>query len=51
MKRTATAITASPTLSHDPPKANPQLPCLDALGVNEAQFPQICFPLHLPDKF
>ena len=51
MKRTATAITVPITVSQHPPKANPQFPCLDPLGVNQAYFPQGCFPLHLPDKF
>jgi hypothetical protein len=51
MKRTATAITATVTVSHDPPKANPQFPCFNSLGVNEPNLAQVCFPLHLSDKF
>jgi hypothetical protein len=47
----ATAITTTVTVSQHSPKANPHLPCLNPFGVNELDFSQICFPLHLPDKF
>jgi len=47
----ATAITTTVTVSQHSPKANPHLPCLNPLGVDEAYFPQTCFPLHLSDKF
>ena len=47
----ATAITTAATVSQDSPKANPQFPCFDTLGMNEPNPPQVCLPLHLPDKF
>lgn len=43
--------TVPSTVSHDPPKANPQFPGLDPFGMGEPNTPQVCFPLHLPDKF
>jgi hypothetical protein len=47
----ATAITTTATVSQHSPKANPHLPCFNPLGVNKSDFPQVCFPLHLSDKF